>query len=130
MYIYYNENPRGNYRAEDCVIRAINIVTGEDWDSIYAALCAEGFYIGDWGNNNGCWDWYLRSKGFRRYICPNSCPYCYSVKDFAEEHKSGAYILGTGTHAIAVIDGNWIDSFDSGDLLPIYYYTKEEVENG
>ena len=127
MYLHYNKNPRGNYRAEDCVIRAISIVTGDSWDSIYAALCAEGFYLGDWGNVNGAWDWYLRSKGFKRYICPNDCPYCYSVADFAEEHKRGSYIVATGTHAVAVVDGNYIDAWDSGGVIPIYYYTKEEM---
>ena len=63
MYVNFNENPRGNYYAGDCVIRAINIVTGISWDEIYTTLCAEGFYLGDWGNTNASWDWYLRSLG-------------------------------------------------------------------
>lgn len=125
MYIPYNENPRGNMYAGDCVIRAINIVTGKSWNEIYLSLCAEGFYVGDWGSNNGAWDWYVRSMGFKRYICPNDCPHCYSVADFANEHPNGKYILATGDHAIAVVDGNYIDAFDSGRLTPIYYYTKE-----
>lgn len=125
MYIRYNKNPRDNYYAGDCVIRAISIVTGDTWGQIYTALCAEGFYIGDWGNNNGVWDWYLRSKGFKRYICPNDCPYCYSVIDFAKEHNTGSYIVATGSHAVAVVDGNYIDAWDSGHTIPIYYYTKE-----
>lgn len=103
VYIRYNKNPRDNYYAGDCVIRAISIVTGDTWEQIYAALCAEGFYIGDWGNNNGVWDWYLRSKGFKRYICPNDCPYCYSVIDFAKEHTTGSYIVATGSHAVAIV---------------------------
>lgn len=125
MYLYYNDNPRDNYDAGDCVIRAISIVTGKSWDEIYTALCAEGFYIGDWGNNNGAWDWYLRSLGFIRHICPNDCSHCYSIADFAQDHRQGSYIAATGTHAVAVMDGNYIDAFDSGKLIPIYYYTKE-----
>lgn len=125
MYIYYNENPRGNYYAGDCVIRAISVVTGKTWEEIYAALCAEGFYIGDWGNNNGAWDWYLRSLGYKRYICSNDCPYCYSVADFANDHPTGKYVLASGTHAIALVSGNWYDSWDSGSVPIIYYYTKE-----
>ena len=77
MFIWYNGNPRGNYFAGDCVIRAISIVTGDSWDDIYDELCNKGKYIGDWGNNNGVWDSYLRQRGFKRYICPNDCPYCY-----------------------------------------------------
>ena len=123
MYIYFNENPRHNYRAEDCVVRAISIVTGKSWNQVYAELCAEGFVIGDWGNSNRAWDTYLRENGFTRYICPNDCPYCYSISDFADEHKEGKYIVATGSHAVAVVDGNYIDSWDSGDQMPIYYYT-------
>lgn len=125
MYVNYNNNPRGNYRAGDCVIRAISLATGDTWNEIYDDLSAEGKYIGEWGNNNGVWDSYLRRRGFKRYICPNSCPYCYSVADFAREHREGVYILATGKHAVAVIDGDYIDSWNSGSEIPIYYYTKE-----
>lgn len=125
MYVHYNPNPRENYQAGDCVIRAISAVTGDSWDSIYSALCAEGFSYGDWGNCNAVWDWYLRSKGFKRYICPNDCPACYSLEDFANEHSEGEYIVGTGTHAIAVKNGDWWDAWDSHNVSPIYYYTKE-----
>lgn len=127
MYIPYNENPRQNYRAGDCVIRAISLVTGQSWNSVYAALCAEGMYIGDWGNSNGVWDSYLRNNGFKRYICPNDCPSCYSIADFARDYSTGKYIVATGTHAVAVIDGNYIDAFDSGTETPIYFYTKEMI---
>lgn len=126
MYKYYNENPCGNHRAGDCVIRAISKVTDKSWEEIYVALCAEGFYIGDWGNNNGVWDMYLRQQGFKRYICPNDCPYCYTIADFATDHPTGSYIAATGTHAVAVVSGDWWDSFDSGTASVIYYYTKEE----
>lgn len=126
MFIWYNENPRGNYFAGDCVIRAISIVTGDSWDDIYDELCDKGKYIGDWGNNNGVWDSYLRQRGFKRYICPNDCPYCYSIKDFANEHPKGSYIVATGTHAVAVVNRDYIDAWDSGNKIPIYYYTKEE----
>ena len=129
MYIHYNENPRENYNAEDCVVRAIMCVTGKTWDEIYAALCCEGMYIGDWGNNNASWDWYVRSLGFKRYICPNECPFCYSVEDFAREHPTGKYIVATGTHAVAVIDGDYHDAWDSGKVIPIYYYALEEEKN-
>lgn len=125
MFIQYNENPRDNFRAGDCVVRAISVVTGDPWEKIYVELCAEGYFMGDWGNNNAVWDAYLRRRGFKRYICPNDCPYCYSVTDFANEHPEGSYILATGSHAVACVSGNWIDSWDSGSVVPIYYYTKE-----
>ena len=124
MYIHYNNNPRDNHEAGDCVIRAISVTTGKSWDEIYTALCAEGFYMGDWGNNNAAWDWYVRNLGFTRHICPDDCPHCYSLTDFAEQHPTGTYIVATGTHAIAVVDGDYYDAWDSGHVIPIYYYEK------
>lgn len=63
MFVQYNENPRENFRAGDCVVRAISVVTGDSWEKIYVELCAEGYFMGDWGNNNAVWDAYLRRRG-------------------------------------------------------------------
>lgn len=126
MYKFYCNNPSGNLQAGDCVIRAICKVTGETWEKIYTELSVEGYAVNDWGNANHVWGTYLRKNGFKRYVCPNDCPFCYSVNDFANEHTKGSYIVATGTHAVAVVDGDYYDSWDSGYAIPIYYYTKEE----
>ena len=130
MWKKYNPNPRGNEYAGDCVIRAITKATGQSWESVFAGLSLEGYYTGDWGNSNGVWDTYLRKKGFKRYILPNTCPYCYTIEDFATDNPKGTYIVGTGTHAVSVVDGTVYDSWDSTKETPIYYYTKEIVNNG
>jgi len=44
---------------------------------------------------------------------------------FCEDHPYGTYIVGTGTHAIACIDGNYYDTWDSGDESPLFYWKKE-----
>lgn len=53
-------------------------------------------------------------------------PDCYNVKDFAQDHPKGRYVVGTGTHVIAVIDGNYYDTWDSGEEIPVYYWEKEK----
>lgn len=126
MFVFYCNNPAGDLQSGDCVIRAICKVTGDTWEKVYSELSVEGYVVSDWGNANHVWDAYLRKNGFERHICPNDCPYCYSIKDFANEHKEGTYIVATGTHAVAVVNGNYYDSWDSGNKVPIYYYTKEE----
>ena len=125
MWEEYNPNPRGNKYAGDCVIRAIAKATGQRWEEIFVKLSLMGYFSGDWGNSNGVWDSYLRKEGFKRYILPNTCPYCYTVADFARDHPDGVYILGTGTHAVCVDSGSYYDTWDSGEEMPIYYYTKE-----
>ena len=126
MYVYYNPNPRGLWYAGDCVVRAISKADGQDdWQKIYAGLSLYGFMIGNVFTNNAVWDSYLRDNGYKREIIPDTCPYCYTIKDFAKEHPRGTYIVATGRHAVAVVDGNYYDSWDSGGETPIYYYVKE-----
>ena len=125
MYIKYNANPTGRY-TNDCTIRAISTATGKRWREVYAAICAEGYEPCDMPSSNAMWGAYLRNNGFKRYIIPNTCPDCYTVKDFCEDYPEGTYILATGTHVIAVINGNYYDTWDSGMELPIYYWVKED----
>lgn len=124
MYVYYNPNPR-NPDTDDCVIRAICKVLNMPWERVYMGLCIKGLELYDWGNNNRVWDAYLRGKGFVREVIPDTCPDCYTVEDFCEDHPTGTYVLGTGTHAVAVIDGNYYDGYNSGKKVPIYVYRKE-----
>ena len=127
MYKYYNPNPGGKI-AGDCVIRAISAVLGESWQAVYVDLSVQGYMMHDWGNSNGVWGAFLRSHGFERHSLPNTCPDCYTVGDFAEDHRKGRYVLGTGTHAVTVIDGDVYDSFDSSDMIPIFYYERTDGE--
>lgn len=122
-FIKYNANPL-NKNAGDCVIRAISKATHKKWDDIYLALSAKGFDLKDWGNSNEVWDSYLRENGYYRRTIPNICPSCYTIKDFAKDHPNGTYIVATGTHVVAVVDGIYFDTYDSGDIPIIYYYSR------
>lgn len=124
MWIQYENNPQGK-RTGDCVIRAIGKALGLDWEKVYLDLSVQGLMMSDWGNSNPVWDAYLRSKGYKRYVIPNKCPDCYTIRKFADEHKDGTYIVATGSHVVAVTDGgNYFDSWDSGNEVPIYFYKK------
>ena len=123
-YKYYNPNKRNKNSRGDCVIRAISKVMNQSWDDTYWDLCAQGAIMGDWGNSNQVWDSYLRDCGFIRRVIPNTCPDCYTVKNFCYDHPYGVYLLSTGEHTIAVEFGNYFDSWDSGNEVPIYFYTK------
>ena len=120
MYIHYNGNPCG-LNIGDCVIRAISIVTGFDRHKVYAGLCALGYPCTIWGNSNAIWADYLKSLGFNRYTVYGK----QTVEDFSEVHPYGRYVIGTGSHAVAVVDGDIIDSWYSGQQIVQYYFTKE-----
>lgn len=121
----YNPNPAHN-RVGDCVIRGISKLTDKPWDDVYLGVAMQGFTDKDMPSSNAVWDSYLRNHGYMKFIIPNTCPDCYTVAQFAEEHPTGKYMLATGTHVIAVVDGDYYDTWDSGMEKPIYFYTKEE----
>lgn len=120
-YVYFNNNPRGKH-VGDCVIRALSIVTDESWDDTFWALCNLGFNEADMPSSNAIWSKYLRQLGQGRKALPDDCPDCYTVRDFCEQYRRGKYILATGSHAVAVINGNYYDAWDSGDEVPQYYF--------
>lgn len=124
-FVYYNPNPSGK-RVGDCVIRGIAKVTGQDWEQVYIDVCAQGFKCHDMPAANTVWGEYLKRQGFIRKILPDICPNCYTVKDFCENSPKGTYLLATGTHVVAVIDGDYYDAWDSGNEIPVYYFVKGE----
>lgn len=129
MFVKYNSNPQ-KARVGDCVVRAISTALDSDWESIYIDLADMGLKMGDMPSSNHVWGTYLYNQGFDVELIHNFCPDCYTVREFAEDHPEGTFILGTGTHAVAVIDGDWIDTFDSAEEVPIYYFTRRREEYG
>lgn len=125
MWVQSNNNP-DKALVGDCTIRAISKAIGKPWDDTYIFLAVQGFKMKDMPSSNRVWGEFLYNNGFRRFIIPDSCPNCYTIKDFCEDHKDGKYILATGTHVVCVVDGNYYDSWDSGDEIPIYYWRKEK----
>lgn len=121
---FYNPNPKGNF-VGDCVIRAITLACNQPWDKTYIELTTQGFSMKDRPSSNVVWGILLKHKGFKRYIIPNECPDCYNVKEFCYEHPKGLFVLATGTHVVTCIDGDYYDSWDSGNEIPIYYFKKE-----
>ena len=112
MFIFTNPNPTEKMTG-DCVIRGISILTNESWDYTYMELCKEGLLMGDLPNSNAVWASYLKSLGYKKAVIPNTCPECYTAQDFCIDHPDGKYLLCTGTHVIACIDGNLMDAWDS-----------------
>lgn len=53
-----------------------------------------------------------------------------TVDSFAKEHPVGTYILRVANHVVAVVDGKYYDTWDSGGCCLYGYYEKnaEEVD--
>lgn len=126
MFIYDNPNP-GNRIVGDCVIRALSILLNLSWDIIYDELTEQGHKMYDMPSSNEVWTEYLYLKGYSRSVIPDTCPYCYRIEDFCRDHPIGHFLLATGSHVVAVIDGNYYDTWDSGHEIPIYYFKRRNI---
>lgn len=124
-FITVNPNPKRK-SVGDCVIRAISIATDKDWDEVFLELMLKAFDMKDMPTSNYVWGSYLTDLGFTREIIPNTCPDCYTIRDFIEDNPSGTFVLGTGTHAATVKSGKLYDAWDSLGESPIYYFRKGE----
>ena len=123
-YGFFNPNPSGK-RVGDCVIRGICFLTSQDWETTYFEIAILGYEMNDMPSSNAVWAEYLRRRGYKRYVIPDTCPDCYTVKDFCRDNPHGKFLLATGSHVVAVKDGDYFDAWDSGNEIPICFWTKE-----
>lgn len=124
MYVFSNPNPK-KLLTGDCVVRAIALATGKSWGEVYVDVCLQGFAGCEMPSDNTIWHTYLMENGYKRHIIPDTCPNCYTIGDFCYDNPIGIFILATGTHVVAVIDGDYFDTWDSGNEIPIFYFAKE-----
>lgn len=121
MWIRANPNPMDK-EAPDCVIRAICIALNKPWlevsDELYDVARSHFSVTCD----DNIWGRYLYFLGFEPFLLPQSCPRCTTVNEFTKMYPKGTYIIGTGRHAVAVIDGDYYDSWDSGLEIPSFFW--------
>lgn len=122
MYVYYNANPSGKATG-DCVIRAISTVTGLPWRSVHWDLAALSNEMHQMMDDNVVWHEYLRRLGYDIHMVQLPCS---RIANFCKCFPHGKYILGTGKHVVAVIDGDYFDTWDSGNELAVFYWKLEE----
>ena len=80
----------------------------------------------DMPSNNAVWGNYLRERGFRRMTLPDDTPADYTVSDFCKDHPHGVFVVVVAGHVVCVENGDYFDSWDSGNEFPIYYFERKE----
>lgn len=127
MYEYYEPNPVRT-GAIDCSTRALSKALDVSWEKAYLMKALNGLLMGNEGVADEVWGSVLRENGFRREVIPNTCPDCYTVADFCEDHPQGTYVVKSENHAACIVDGVLYDSFNSENNVPSYYWVKGETE--
>ena len=122
-YVYYNPNPL-KLSVGDCTIRAISRALNYSWKRTYLSLVIQGFLMYDMPSANRVWGEFLKSQNFIKRQISDTCPDCYTIRDFCIDNPIGTFIVGTGEHVVCVINGDYYDSWDSGNEIPIYYFER------
>lgn len=107
MYRYYNANARGN-NTSDCVIRAISLAEGKNWNDTYKELTNKARRKGVLLDNVEFVEDYLDSK-YKR-----ACHYSKTVREFSNEFRKGTFLVTMQSHITCIKDGVIYDTFDCG----------------
>ena len=105
MFKYINVNPYERH-IDDCVIRALSLLTNRDWDDVYKELVYFSSKDGYMTDNVDFVEDYLDDRYKRE------CHYSKTVGEFANEHPIGKYIVSMNNHVTSVIDGKIYDTFN------------------
>lgn len=117
-YVFYNPNPVSK-DVGDCVIRALSVVTGKDWLTLFDELtevCRRVFSLID---NQDVFSLYLREHAYACCEYEGRMPTLY---EFAKAHPKGKYFVIVPEHAVGVKDGKYYDTFDAGKEPVIAFY--------
>ena len=126
-YVPYNPNSQRKSNG-DCVVRALTKVLDSSWDRVFVELMVYGLMLSNMPSDSEVWGELLRDKGFERLTIPNTCPKCYTISKFCQDNPTGTFVLVTDTHVVAVINGDYFDTWDSGEEVPSYYWrTQNEL---
>ena len=126
MWEYFDPNPVRS-GAIDCAVRAISKALDVSWERAYVMLSLNGFLMGNILSGDEVWGSVLRQNGFKRQMVPDSCPDCYSIAMFCEDHPVGTFVVKSPEHVVCIKDGTIFDSWDSSQKTVIYYwYLPEE----
>lgn len=126
-YVHYNPNPEGR-SVGDCILRALTKLFGYSWEDAFRETAEYAFMMHDIQISNAVLAAYMRDNGFRQRTLPDNCPLCYTIEQFSIDHPYGEYLVATGSHVVAVVDGFYYDSWDSGQEIPTYYFEKEAAQ--
>lgn len=125
-YKYYQPNKR-DIKDEygDCVIRALTRVTNKEWHEVFDELVPIAREIQCMPNGKPCYEKYLIENGFEyQGISNKKGTKRPTVDRFAKDHPSGRYVLRVANHLVAVVDGIYYDTWDSGYKSLYGYWVK------
>lgn len=109
-FVYTNINPFGA-QTDDCVTRAISLVSGYDYFDIQEKLYLVSRLFECDRLDVCCYQNLLeRVFGYEPVYCHNM-----TIEEFADEHPLGIFLIRIPNHLTVIIDGKQYDTFYSGE---------------
>ena len=121
MWRFFDNNPVRT-GAIDCTVRAIAKALDVSWEQAHVMLSLNSFLMGTVQVDDLVWGSILRQHGFSRQMVEDTCPNCYTVDMFCEDHPKGTYVVKSQDHVATVIDGTLYDSWPSGGKTVLYFW--------
>lgn len=118
IFKYNNPHPEGKHTT-DCVVRAITLATDKDYlevrrhlNRIKKELKEPHYKTGKFMHK------YAKHSNWNKISFPviKGVPRLRG-KDFTKQYPKGTYILNLAKHIVAVVDGKYLDTWDSTDRI-------------
>lgn len=121
-WVEYQPNPQ-KYVTGDCTIRAYTKTENMSWEDAYDMASNAGMEVAALPDDPKVVEKMLTEKlGYTKYKYTKD-ERC-TLNEFAIAHPFGTYICKMRRHVVAVVDGFYYDSWDSGEKKVTEYYEK------
>jgi hypothetical protein len=121
MWKYYSNNPCGR-TVGDCSVRAISVALGLTWEEAFLKLATAAYGMCDMPSSNAVIWAVLRQNDFISYRLPDDRVGSFTVREFCDANPSGTFVLFTSGHVVTAVDGDYWDSWDSGNEAILYVW--------
>lgn len=112
MFIKENLNPKGRKTA-DCVVRAIAKAQGKSWLEVFDALTEIARKRYSVLNDKDVYTVYLKEYAVIPCVVETTeGNFKFTVKEFADSHNQGTYVVQVANHLTTVIDGDIYDTWN------------------
>lgn len=123
-YEFKNVNPK-NRKTCDCVIRAITVVSGKPYETVYRDLFEVSLKTGYALDEKRVYEKVLEKYGFCKYSQPKRSDNTkYTIGEFDSVCKSKIAVISCANHLTAVVDGKLVDIWDCRGKCISNYFTK------
>ena len=131
-YVYYQPNKKDlKDKVGDCQIRAMSKALNLTWLEVFdlvTPICREQQVMDIFSCDLAKTKEAMDGLGFSYTGISNKRGTTRpTVDSFAKEHKQGTYVVTVANHVVAVVDGQYFDTWDSGHCCLYGFYTRRET---